>query len=82
MKLGRYAATFYGVVSILLWSTMVGLVRSTSENFGPIGGAALIYSIGSLVLVVVMGLPKIHLFPRRYLFWGHFYLSAMKSALF
>ena len=72
MKLGRHAATFYGVVSILLWSTMVGLVRSTSENFGPIGGAALIYSIGSLVLVAVMGLPKIHLFPKRYLFWGAF----------
>ncbi|WP_156510931.1 aromatic amino acid DMT transporter YddG, partial [Providencia heimbachae] len=70
MKLGQYAATFYGVISILLWSTMVGLIRNVSENFGPIGGAALVYTIGTVVLIVVMGLPKISQYPKRYLFWG------------
>ncbi|EPL9568461.1 aromatic amino acid DMT transporter YddG [Providencia rettgeri] len=70
MKLGQYAATLYGVISILLWSTMVGLIRSVSENFGPVGGAALVYTIGSIVLVLAMGLPKIKQYPKRYLFWG------------
>lgn len=70
MKLGQYAATLYGVISILLWSTMVGLIRSVSENFGPVGGAALVYTIGSMVLVLAMGLPKIKQYPKRYLFWG------------
>ncbi|ELX8380447.1 aromatic amino acid DMT transporter YddG [Providencia vermicola] len=70
MNLKRYAATFYGVVSILLWSTIVGLVRSASENFGAVGGAALIYSLGTVILVLFMGLPKIHLYPKRYLIWG------------
>ncbi|EJD6369131.1 MULTISPECIES: aromatic amino acid DMT transporter YddG [Providencia] len=70
MKLNQYAATFYGVISILLWSTMVGLIRSVSENFGPVGGVALVYTIGSIVLVLVMGVPKIKQYPKRYLFWG------------
>lgn len=70
MKLGQYAATLYGVISILLWSTMVGLIRSVSENFGPVGGAALVYTIGSIVLVLAMGLPKIKQYPKRYLLWG------------
>ncbi|MEG7446229.1 aromatic amino acid DMT transporter YddG, partial [Providencia stuartii] len=70
MKLGQHAATFYGVVSILLWSTIVGLVRSASENFGAVGGAALIYSLGTAILVVFMGFPKIRAYPKRYLIWG------------
>ncbi len=69
MKLGQHAATFYGVVSILLWSTIVGLVRSASENFGAVGGAALIYSLGTAILVVFMGFPKIRAYPKRYLIW-------------
>lgn len=70
MKLNQYAATLYGVISILLWSTMVGLIRSVSENFGPVGGAVLVYTVGSLVLVLVMGIPKITKYPKRYLLWG------------
>lgn len=70
MKLGQHAATFYGVISILLWSTIVGLVRSASESFGAVGGAALIYSFGTVILILFMGLPKIHIYPKRYLFWG------------
>ncbi|ENU1225131.1 MULTISPECIES: aromatic amino acid DMT transporter YddG [Providencia] len=70
MKLNQYAATLYGVISILLWSTMVGLIRSVSENFGPVGGAALVYTVGSLVLVLTMGMPKITKYPKRYLLWG------------
>ncbi|MCB6144409.1 aromatic amino acid DMT transporter YddG [Providencia rettgeri] len=54
----------------MLWSTMVGLIRSVSENFGPVGGAALVYTVGSLVLVLVMGIPKITKYPKRYLLWG------------
>lgn len=72
MKLKQHTATLYGIISILLWSTMVGLIRSVSEYFGPVGGAALIYTIGSLILVVIMGLPKIMAYPKRYLFWGTF----------
>lgn len=62
--------TLYGIVAIFLWSTIVGLIRNISEYFGPIGGAALIYTAGTLFLMLILGIPKLSLFPKRYLFWG------------
>ncbi len=70
MKLNQYAATLYGVISILLWSTMVGLIRSVSENFGSVGGRRISRFV---VLVLVMGIPKITKYPKRYLLWGTVY---------
>lgn len=62
--------TLYGMVAILLWSTIVGLIRNISEYFGAVGGAALIYSTGTLFLILILGWPKLSIFPKRYLFWG------------
>ncbi|MEQ4924282.1 aromatic amino acid DMT transporter YddG [Proteus hauseri] len=62
--------TLYGVVAILLWSTIVGLIRNISEYFGAVGGAALIYSTGTLFLLLILGVPKLSLYPKKYLFWG------------
>ena len=33
-------ATLVGLVAVLLWSAIVGLIRSVSESFGATGGAA------------------------------------------
>ena len=38
-------ATLTGLSAIVLWSTMVGLIRGVSEGLGPVGGAAMIYSL-------------------------------------
>ncbi len=62
--------TLYGIVAIFLWSTIVGLIRNISEYFGPVGGAALIYTTGTVFLLLILGTPKLSLFPKRYLFWG------------
>ncbi|NBM54678.1 aromatic amino acid DMT transporter YddG [Proteus vulgaris] len=62
--------TLYGIVAIFLWSTIVGLIRNISEYFGPVGGAALIYTTGTVFLILILGVPKLSLFPKRYLFWG------------
>lgn len=62
--------TLYGIVAILLWSTIVGLIRNISEYFGAVGGAALIYTTGTLFLILILGAPKLSRFPKRYLFWG------------
>ncbi|WP_260282434.1 aromatic amino acid DMT transporter YddG [Proteus terrae] len=62
--------TLYGIVAILLWSTIVGLIRNISEYFGAVGGAALIYTTGTLFLILILGVPKLSRFPKRYLFWG------------
>lgn len=63
-------ATLLGVLAIMLWSSVVGLIRSVSEGLGPVGGAAMIYSIGSLFLLGVMGVPKLREFPHTYLIIG------------
>jgi hypothetical protein len=33
-------ATLIGLMAILLWSAIVGLIKNVSEGFGPVGGAA------------------------------------------
>ncbi len=62
--------TLYGIVAIFLWSTIVGLIRNISEYFGAVGGAALIYTTGTLFLILILGVPKLLRFPKRYLIWG------------
>lgn len=63
-------ATLIGFIAILLWSAIVGLIRIVSEGLGPVGGAAMIYTLSSLLLVLTVGFPKINAFPRCYLIVG------------
>ena len=65
-------ATLVGLIAVLLWSSIVGLIRSVSENLGATGGAAMIYSVASLFLLMSIGFPKLSEFPRQYLIWGSF----------
>ncbi|MDT3250838.1 aromatic amino acid DMT transporter YddG [Serratia sp. root2] len=65
-----YKATLLGLLAILLWSSVVGLIRSVSEGLGPIGGAAMIYSVSALFLLLVLRLPNLRHFPRLYLILG------------
>ncbi len=48
----------------------MGLVRNVAEQLGSIGGAAMIYTVASLFLIAVMGVPNIRRFPKRYLLIG------------
>ncbi|MCG6507470.1 EamA family transporter, partial [Vibrio parahaemolyticus] len=48
----------------------MGLTRTVAEQFGPIGGAALIYSVASLFLLGVMGVPNFRGFSLRYVLIG------------
>lgn len=63
-------ATLIGLIAVLLWSSIVGLIRSVSESLGATGGAAMMYSVASVFLLISIGFPKISEFPRRYLIWG------------
>lgn len=67
---GERAATACGLVAILLWSTAAGLIRSVSEIFGPLGGAAMIYSLGAVLLIGLLGRPRLRSTPRLYLILG------------
>ncbi|TCB73291.1 aromatic amino acid DMT transporter YddG [Acinetobacter sp. ANC 4173] len=63
-------ATLIGLIAVLLWSSIVGLIRSVSESLGATGGAAMMYSVASVFLLMSIGFPRISEFPRKYLIWG------------
>jgi drug/metabolite transporter (DMT)-like permease len=63
-------ATLIGLVAVALWSSVVGLIRGVSESFGATGGAALIYTVASVLLVFAIGPTRIGRLPRRYLVLG------------
>jgi drug/metabolite transporter (DMT)-like permease len=67
---GERAATTCGLMAILLWSTASGLIRSVSEIFGPLGGAAMIYTLGAILLVCLLGKPRLRSTPKIYLILG------------
>jgi drug/metabolite transporter (DMT)-like permease len=78
---GRNTATTLGLLAVLLWGTVVGLIRGVSENFGPIGGAALIYTVGSIFLLLLLGFPRLRNFPSSYLIVGSVLFAAYELCL-
>lgn len=79
--MGKNKATLIGLLAILLWSSIVGLVRGVSESFGPVGGAALIHTLASVFLAFSVGWPRVREFPGRYLFWGSLLFVAYELCL-
>ena len=74
-------ATLIGLLAIVLWSSIVGLIRSVSASFGATGGAALIYTVASLLLLLTVGPSKVRAFPRAYLAWGSVLFVAYEMCL-
>src|SRR5690625_7826702 len=74
-------ATAVGLTAILFWAAIVGLIRSVSEHLGPIGGAASIYTFGTVILMVTRGFPDLRRFPRIYLVWGALLFVAYELCL-
>lgn len=66
----RTQSTLIGLLAIVLWSAIVGLIRGVAEHFGATGGAALIYTLASILLWLSVGLGNLLTFPRLYLLWG------------
>jgi len=63
-------ATLIGLIAVLLWASIVALIRGVSESLGATGGAAMMYSVAALLLFFTVGFPRLREFPRRYLVWG------------
>ncbi len=48
----------------------MGIARNVTELLGPVGGAAMIYSVAAIFLVSVMGLPKVKHYSKTYVLIG------------
>ena len=60
-------ATGLGLVSILIWASLVAVVKLITESTSPVQGIALIYSFSSLTILALNGFPKIRQMSKRYL---------------
>lgn len=74
-------ATLIGLIAVLLWASIVALIRGVSESLGATGGAAMVYSVASVFLVFTVGFPKVREFPRSYLLWGSVLFVAYELCL-
>ena len=74
-------ATMIGLLAVVLWSSIVGLIRSVSASLGATGGAAMIYTVASVLLLVTVGPSKVRTFPRAYLAWGSLLFVAYEMCL-
>lgn len=63
-------ATLIGLTAVILWSGLVGLLRSTTQALGPMGGAVALYTTCSILLIPIAGIPNLKTFPKKYLVAG------------
>ncbi|BAP31488.1 permease of drug/metabolite transporter [Chryseobacterium sp. StRB126] len=63
-------ATAIGFCAILLWSSIVGLIKEVSHSFGATAGAALIYTVASVFLLFTLKWTPLSKFPKKYLIVG------------
>lgn len=64
--MNRY--TWMGLTSILIWASLVGVVKLVTESLSPVQGVALIYSFSAFFILAMTGLPKISQMSKAYLF--------------
>ncbi len=53
-------ATWIGLSSILIWASLVAVVKLITESTSAVQGIALIYSFSSLAIFAFTGFPKNH----------------------
>ncbi|WP_243978514.1 aromatic amino acid DMT transporter YddG [Vibrio natriegens] len=70
MKSAQFQFTLYGCIAIISWSCLLGIARLVTESLGTVGGAAMLYSVSSIFLIIVVGIPKLSHFSPKYLILG------------
>lgn len=66
---GQRYATAMGLVSILIWASVVSWVKLITEGLSPVLSVALIYSVSALFLLLSTEMPQWRAIPKMYL-WG------------
>lgn len=65
--MSRQISTLIGVSALLLWSTLVGLLRLSTESFGPIYTVTYVYTISAIILFLTYGLPDLKKVSKKFL---------------
>ncbi|MFC0777127.1 aromatic amino acid DMT transporter YddG [Flavobacterium sp. HJSW_4] len=74
-------ATAIGFCAILLWSSIVGLIKEVSHSFGATLGAAFIYTVASLFLLLSIKWTPLSKFPKKYLIYGSLLMVSYELCL-
>lgn len=60
--------TLLGFSSILIWASLVAVVKLITESLTPISGIALIYSFSAFAILIFSGIPSVTRMPKAYLY--------------
>ena len=68
--MSRNLATLIGFAAILLWASMVGLLKQVSAVLEPDLGITLVYTLASILLLIIFRIPNLKLISKTYLIGG------------
>lgn len=74
-------ATAIGLLAVAFWSSVIGLVRVVSQHMGAVGGAAMTYSIATVLVLALFGRPNLRHFRKSYLFWASLFFVGCELCL-
>lgn len=60
-------STLIGVLALVLWATLVGLLRLSTENFGPLYTVTYVYTLSAIILFILYGLPDFKKISKKFL---------------
>ena len=80
-RLGLDKATLIGMSAILMWSSAIGIYRHIAEIFGPVGGAALTFTVSGIVAVIYAGRSFLRGHSGGYLLLGGVFFVAYEISL-
>lgn len=66
-EMNLWIYTCVGVVALLLWSTLVGFLRLSTESFGAIHAVTYIYTLSAIILVLSYGFPNFKQANKKFL---------------
>lgn len=68
--MSRKLATLIGFAAIVMWASMVGLLKQVSATLGADLGLTLVYSCSTILVLMIFKLPNFKLISKQYLILG------------
>lgn len=67
MSLSKNLHTVIGLSALLMWSTLIGLIRLISERLDPMISITLLYSLSAVILLILFRIPNFKTINKKYL---------------